>query len=141
MQDVEDQWREKYSALEENHKEMLKLKGQMTQKIERLEIHKVAAEKQHKEMSERCKVLKDSVTLHYQTKQRALLARWNNGQEIQRLRQQVNSVRREMAEWAGTETAKEAANSKKKIEELKSKLAEALWRSEEAEAREIQLGE
>ena len=45
-----------------------------------------------------------------------------------------------MAEWAGAETAKEAANSKRKLDELQTKLADALWRVEEAEAREIQLG-
>ena len=46
-----------------------------------------------------------------------------------------------MAEWAGAETAKEAANSKRKLDELQTKLADALWRVEEAEAREIQLGD
>ena len=109
MQDVEDQWRKKYSALEESHKEMLKLKGEMSQKIERMEIHKM----QHKELSEQCQAFKDSVTLHYQAEQRALSSRRADGRVIQRLRQQVNSVRWEMAEWAGAETAKEAANSKR----------------------------
>ena len=46
-----------------------------------------------------------------------------------------------MAEWAGAETAKEAANSKRKIEELHTILADTLWWVEESEAREIQLGE
>ena len=35
MQDVEDQWQEKYSTREERHKEMLKLKGEVLQKRER----------------------------------------------------------------------------------------------------------
>ena len=45
-----------------------------------------------------------------------------------------------MAEWAGAEAAKEAANSKRKTEELQTKLADALWRVEQAETREVQLG-
>ena len=46
-----------------------------------------------------------------------------------------------MAEWAGAEAAKEATNHKQKLEELQTKLADALWRAEESEAREIQLSD
>ena len=72
MQDVEDMWREKYSALKESHKELLKLKGEMEQKIEQMVIHETEAERQHKELSERCRALKDTVTLTHQSEQRAL---------------------------------------------------------------------
>ena len=62
MQDVEDQWQENYSALEESHKEMLKLKGEAQEVI-------AERERQHKKLSQRCRALKDSVTLHYQAEQ------------------------------------------------------------------------
>ena len=141
MQDVEDQWREKYSTLEESHKETLRLKGEMSQILERLETHEAIAESQHKELSQRCRALKDTVTLHYQAKQRALSSRRADAQTIQRLRRQLNGVRQEMAEWAGAEAAKEAANNKRKTEELQTRLADALWRVEEAKTLEVQLSD
>ena len=141
MQDVEDQWREKYSALGERHKEMLKLKGDMSQKLERLETQEAIAEKQHQELSQQCRALNDTVTLHSQAEQRALSSRLADGQTIQCLRRQVNGIRQEMAHWAVAEAAKKAANNKKKIEEIQTKLADALWRVEESEAREVQLGD
>ena len=141
MQDEEDQGREKYSALEENHKMMLQLKQEMAQKIELMEMHETSAKKQYKELTERCRALKDSVTLYYRAEQRALSSQRADGQTIQRLRRQINGVRQEMAEWAGAEAAKEAANNKKKIEEIQTKLADARWRVEESEGREAQLSD
>ena len=115
MQDVEDLWREKHSALEESHKELLKLKGEMEQKIEQMGIHETEAERQHKELRERFRALKDTVTLHHQAQQRALSSRQSDGQTIQRLRQQVNSVRREMAEWAGGERGEQSQTESGRI--------------------------
>ena len=50
----------------------------------------------------------------------------------------MNSVRKEMADWAGAEAVKEAKNYRQKVEGLQNKLAVALCSAEEAEAREIQ---
>ena len=141
MQDVEDLWREKYSALEESHKELLKLKAEMEQKIDLMVIHETEAERQYKELGERCRALKDSLTLANQAEQRAVSSRRSDGRTIQNLRRQVSSVRQEMAEWAGAEVAKEASNYKKKIEETQNKLAVALCSVEEAETREAQLND
>ena len=111
----------------------------MEQKIELMETHEVAAKRQYKELSERCGALKATVTIAHQSEQQAVASRREDGRTIQRLRQQVKSVRREMAEWAGAEVAKEAQNHKQRLEEVQNRLAEALCSAEEAENREAQL--
>ena len=139
MQDVEDMWREKYSALEERHKEMLKRKAEMEPKIVLMETHEVAAEQQYKELSERCGALKATVTIAHQSEQQAVASQREDGQTIQHLQRQVKSVRREMAEWAGAEAAKEAQNHKRRLEDVQNNLAVALCSAEEAQNRETQL--
>ena len=139
MQDVKDMWREKYSALEESHKELVKLKAEMEQKIDLMVIHETEAERQYKELGERCRALRDSLTLANQAEQRAVSSRQSDGRTIQQLRRKVSSVRQEMAEWAGAEAAKEASNYKKKLEEAHNKLAAALCSVEEPEEKKAQL--
>ena len=139
MQDVEDLWREKYSALEESHKESLKTKAEMEQKIDLMTVHETEIERQYKELSERCRAQRDSLTLANQAEQRAVSARQGDGQTIQQLRRKVTSIRQEMAEWAGIEAAKATSSYKKKLEETESMLAEALLNMEEAEEGKRQL--
>ena len=139
MQDVEDMWREKYSALEENNKELLKMKAEMEQKIDLMTVHETGAEKQYKELGERCRALRDSLTLANQDEQRAVSSRQSDGRTIQQLRRKVTSIRQEMAEWAGTGAAKATSGYKKKLEETQNMLAEALCNMEEAEERKTQL--
>ena len=98
MQDVEDMWREKYSALEENHKELLKMKAEMEQKIDLRTVHETGAEKQYKGLGERCRALRDSLTLANQAEQRAVSSRQSDERTIQQLRRKVTSIRQVMAE-------------------------------------------
>ena len=133
MQDVEDLWRERYSALEESHKESLKTKAEMEQKIDLMTVHETEIERQYKELSERCRAQRDSLTLANQAEQRAVSSRQGDGRTIQQLRQKVTSIRQEMAEWAGIEAAKATSSHEKKLEETEHMLAEALLNMEEAE--------
>ena len=139
MQDVEDLWREKYSALEESHKELLKMKAEMEQKIDLMMVHETEVERQYKELSERCRAQRDSLTLANQSEQRAVSSRQSDGRTIQQLRRKVTSIRQEMAEWAGIEAAKAMSSYKKKLEQTENMLAEALLNVEEAEERRTQL--
>ena len=141
MQDVEDLWREKYSALEESHKASLKTKAEMEQKIDLMMLHETEIERQYKELSDRCRAQKDSLTLANQAEQRAVSARQGDGRTIQQLRRKVTSIRQEMAEWAGIEAAKATNSYKKKQEVTEHMLAEALLNMEEAEEAKRQLDE
>ena len=67
MQDVEDLWREKYSALEESHKVSLKTKAEMEQKIDLMTLHETELERQYRELSDRCRAQKDSLLLAHQS--------------------------------------------------------------------------
>ena len=139
MQDVEDLWREKYSALEESHKVSLKTKAEMEQKIDLMMLHETEIERQYKELSDRCRAQKDSLTLAHQAEQRAVAGRRDDGRTIQQLRRKVTSIRQEMAEWAGAEAAKATENYKKKKEITENMLAETLLNMEEAEEAKRQL--
>ena len=139
MQDVEDLWREKYSALEESHKASLKTKAEMEQKIDLMMLHETEIERQYKELSDRCRAQRDSLTLANQAEQRAVSARHGDGRTIQQLRRKVASIRQEMAEWAGVEVAKATDSYKKKQEVTEHMLAEALLNMEEAEEAKRQL--
>ena len=139
MQDVEDLWREKYSALEESHKASLKTKAEMEQKIDLMTVHETEIERQYKELSDRCRAQRDSLTLANQAEQRAVSARQGDWRTIQQLRRKVTSIRQEMAEWAGIEAAKATASNKKKLEVTEHMLAEALLNMEEAEEGKRQL--
>ena len=139
MQDVEDLWREKYSALEESHKASLKTKAEMEQKIDLMTVHKTEIERQYKELSDRCRAQRDPLTLANQAEQRAVSARQGDWRTIQQLRRKVTSIRQEMAEWAGIEAAKATASNKKKLEVTEHMLAEALLNMEEAEEGKRQL--
>ena len=79
MQDVEDLWREKYSALEESHKVSLKTKAEMEQKIDLMTLHETELEQQYRELSDRCRAQKDSLTLAHQSEQRAVAGRRDDG--------------------------------------------------------------
>ena len=139
MQDVEDLWREKYSALEESHKELLKMKAEMEQKIDLMTVHETEIERQYKELRERCRAQRDSLTQANQSEQRAVSSRQSDGRTIQQLRRKVTSIRQEMAEWAGIEAAKATSSYKKKLDETENMLAGALLKVEEAEERKTQL--
>ena len=141
MQDVEDLWRENYSALEESHKASLKTKAEMEQKIDLMTLHETEIERQYKELSDRCRAQRDSLTLANQAEQRAVSARQGDGRTIQQLRRKVTSIRQEMAEWAGVEAAKATNSYKKKQEVTEHMLAEALLNMEEAEEGKRQLDE
>ena len=139
MQDVEDLWREKYSALEESHKVLLKTKAEMEQKIDLMMLHETEIERQYKELSDRCRAQRDSLTLANQAEQRAVAGRRDDGRTIQQLRRKVTSIRQEMAEWAGVEAAKATDSYKKKKEITENMLAETLLNMEEAEEAKRQL--
>ena len=139
MQDVEDLWREKYSALEESHKVSLKTKAEMEQKIDLMTLHETELERQYRELSDSCRAQKDSLTLAHQSEQRAVAGRRDDGRTIQQLRRKVTSIRQEMAEWAGAETAKATENYKRKKEITEKMLAETLLSMEEAEEVKRQL--
>ena len=139
MQDVEDLWREKYSALEESHKVTLKTKAEMEQKIDLMMLHETEIERQYKELSDRCRAQRDSLTLANQAEQRAVSSRRDDGRTIQQLRRKVASIRQEMAEWAGAEVAKATDGYKRKQEVTERMLAEALVNVEEAEEAKRQL--
>ena len=139
MQDVEDLWREKYSALEESHKVSLKTKAEMEQKINLMMLHETEIERQYKELSDRCRAQRDSLTLANQAEQRAVAGRRDDGRTIQQLRRKVTSIRQEMAEWAGAEAAKATESYKKKKEITENMLAETLLNMEEAEEAKRQL--
>ena len=139
MQDVEDLWREKYSALEESHKVSLKTKAEMEQKIDLMTLHETELERQYRELSDRCRAQKDSLLLAHQSEQRAVAGRRDDGRTIQQLRRKVTSIRHEMAEWAGAETAKATETYKRKKETTEKMLAETLLSMEEAEEVKRQL--
>ena len=81
----------------------------------------------------------DSLLLAHQSEQRAVAGRRDDGRTIQQLRRKVTSIRQEMAEWAGAETAKATENYKRKKEITEKMLAETLLSMEEAEEVKRQL--
>ena len=111
----------------------------MEQKIDLMTVHETEIERQYKELSDRCRAQRDSLTLANQAEQRAVSARQGDGRTIQQLRRKVTSIRQEMAEWAGIEAAKATASNKKKLEVTEHMLAEALLNMEEAEEGKRQL--
>ena len=102
-------------------------------------LHETEIERQYKELSDRCRAQRDSLTLANQAEQRAVAGRRDDGRTIQQLRRKVTSIRQEMAEWAGAEAAKATESYKKKKEITENMLAETLLNMEEAEEAKRQL--
>ena len=110
--------------------------------VRRLQLYRdeeTEIERQYKELSDRCRAQRDSLTLANQAEQRAVSARQGDGRTIQQLRRKVTSIRQEMAKWAGIEAAKATNSYKKKQEVTEHMLAEALLNMEEAEEGKRQL--
>ena len=131
--------RTRRNSLEESHKVSLKTKAEMEQKIDLMTLHETELERQYRELSDRCRAQKDSLLLAHQSEQRAVAGRRDDGRTIQQLRRKVTSIRHEMAEWAGAETAKATENYKRKKETTEKMLAETLLSMEEAEEVKRQL--